>query len=112
MKQEPKKFEKKELGEKREEIKEFMKEEYMKSAHFKKKIENYKINKVMGRIRKRAKGPNPLSVKKKSKPGHDNISKKDGSNSEAKGDNLLNNTETQVTIKRERKRFKKNKKIE
>jgi U3 small nucleolar RNA-associated protein 23 len=65
LKEQPKKFEKKVLDEKKEEIKEFLKEEYKNSDHFKKKIEDFKINKIMGRVRKKAKGPHPLSCKKK-----------------------------------------------
>jgi hypothetical protein len=42
-----------------------MKEEYKNSLHFKRKTEEFKLNKLMGRIRKKAKGPNPLSIKKK-----------------------------------------------
>ena len=44
-----------------------MKEEYMKTLDYKKKQEDFKLAKVMGRIKKKAKGPNPLSVKKKKK---------------------------------------------
>lgn len=40
-------------------------EEYKKTGHYKNKIENLKINKLMGRIKKKAKGPNPLSCKMK-----------------------------------------------
>jgi U3 small nucleolar RNA-associated protein 23 len=65
LKEEPKKFEKKMLNEKKKEIKEFIKEEYKDSEHYKKKVEDFKINKIMGRIKKNAKGPHPLSCKKK-----------------------------------------------
>jgi U3 small nucleolar RNA-associated protein 23 len=65
LKEEPKKFEKKVLNEERKDIREFMKEEYKHSLHYKRKTEDFKINKIMGRIRKKANGPNPLSVKKK-----------------------------------------------
>lgn len=84
LKEEPKKFEKKILKEKEEEIKQWQKEEYKKTAHYKNKVEQYKINKLMGRVRKNAKGPNPLSCKKK---------KKFYENSENKGseNNLKNN---------------------
>jgi len=44
-----------------------MKEEYKKSLHYKTKMENFKIHKVMGRVKKVTKGPNPLSCKKKKK---------------------------------------------
>lgn len=67
LKEQPKIFEKKQLKEKNIEIKEFIKDEYKESLHYKKKLEDFKINKVMGRIRKKAKGPNPLSCKKKKK---------------------------------------------
>jgi len=67
LKSEPQIEEKKVLNEKKGEAFEFMKEEYKKSLHFKTKMENFKINKVMGRIKKVAKGPNPLSCKKKKK---------------------------------------------
>jgi len=67
LKEEPKKFEKKILKEKEEEIKKWQIEEYKKTSHYKNKVEQYKINKLMGRVRKEAKGPNPLSCKKKKK---------------------------------------------
>lgn len=67
LKEEPKKFEKKLLKDNKDEIKEFLKEEYKQSDYYKKKQEDFKLNKLMGRIRKKAKGPNPLSVKKKRK---------------------------------------------
>ena len=44
-----------------------MKEEYKASNHYIRKMEDYKLNKLMGRIRKKAGGPNPLSCKKKKK---------------------------------------------
>jgi hypothetical protein len=53
------------LKEKNREVKEFMKDEYKHSSHYKRKVEDFKINKIMNRIRKKAKGPNPLAVKKK-----------------------------------------------
>ena len=40
-------------------------EEFKKSKYYKRKQEEFKLNKLMGNIRKKAKGPNPLSVKKK-----------------------------------------------
>jgi hypothetical protein len=55
------------LNEKKSEAKEFMKEEYKKSLHYKSKVEDFKIQKVMGRVKKLVKGPNPLSCKKKRK---------------------------------------------
>jgi U3 small nucleolar RNA-associated protein 23 len=67
LKEEPKKFEKKILKENKDEVKEFMKEEYKQSNHYLRKMEDLKLNKLMGRIRKKAKGPNPLSCRKKKK---------------------------------------------
>jgi hypothetical protein len=55
------------LKDKNDEVRSFMKEEYKHTSHYKRKVEEMKINKLMGRIRKKAKGPNPLSVKKKVK---------------------------------------------
>lgn len=84
-----------------------MKEEYMKSKHFKKKIEDFKINKVMGRIRKNAKGPNPLSVKKKKdKMVHQGKRLIIEEVSNDKENNELSQQEPS-NKKRERKRFKK-----
>lgn len=80
----------------------------MKTPHFKKKIENFKINKIMGRIKPIAKGPNPLSVKKKRVK-----TKHEEENNNILLENPLNNQNvaqgnTQIEpIKRERKRFKK-----
>jgi len=53
------------LGEKKEEIKDFLIQEFKESKYYKRKQEEFKLNKLMGNIRKKAKGPNPLSVKKK-----------------------------------------------
>lgn len=50
---------------KKTEIEEFLMEEMKESKYYKQKMEEYKLNKLMGKIRKKAKGPNPLSVKKK-----------------------------------------------
>ena len=65
LKEEPKKKEKKLLNEKKDEISNFLVEEFKNSKYYKQKKEEFKINKLMGKIRKKAKGPNPLSVKKK-----------------------------------------------
>jgi hypothetical protein len=65
LKEDPKKTEKKILDEKKNEISDFLLEEFKNSKYYKQKQEEYKLNKLMGKIRKKAKGPNPLSVKKK-----------------------------------------------
>ena len=65
LKEDPQKKEKKILNEKKEEIKDFLISEFKESKYYKRKQEEFKINKLMGKIRKKAKGPNPLSVKKK-----------------------------------------------
>lgn len=65
LKEDPQIKEKKELIIKKDEAKEFMIEEFKKTKHYKEKMEQYKLNKLMGKIRRKAKGPNPLSVKKK-----------------------------------------------
>ena len=65
LKEDPQKKEKKILGEKKEEIKDFLIQEFKESKYYKRKQEEFKLNKLMGNIRKKAKGPNPLSVKKK-----------------------------------------------
>ena len=65
LKEDPKQKEKKLLSEKKDEISNFLVEEFKNSKYYKQKQEEFKINKLMGKIRKKAKGPNPLSVKKK-----------------------------------------------
>ena len=65
LKEDPKQKEKKILCEKKDEISNFLVEEFKNSKYYKQKQEELKINKLMGKIRKKAKGPNPLSVKKK-----------------------------------------------
>jgi U3 small nucleolar RNA-associated protein 23 len=72
LKEAPKQFEKKVLKEKEKEIKEWQEEEYKKSKEYKTESEQIKINKLMGRIRKKAKGPNPLSCKRKKIKSHNN----------------------------------------
>ena len=65
LKEDPQKKEKKILSEKKEEIRDFLVAEFKESKYYKRKQEEFKLNKLMGNIRKKAKGPNPLSVKKK-----------------------------------------------
>ncbi len=65
LKEDPKQKEKKSLNEKKSEITDFLVEEFKNSKYYKQKQEEFKLNKLMGKIRKKAKGPNPLSVKKK-----------------------------------------------
>ena len=65
LKEDTQKKEKKLLNEKKEEIRDFLVAEFKESKYYKRKQEEYKLNKLMGNIRKKAKGPNPLSVKKK-----------------------------------------------
>ena len=65
LKEDPKQKEKKSLNEKKDEISNFLLEEFKSSKYYKQKQEEFKLNKLMGKIRKKAKGPNPLSVKKK-----------------------------------------------
>ena len=64
LKEDPKQREKKILNEKKDEISNFLVEEFKNSKYYKQKQEELKLNKLMGKIRKKAKGPNPLSVKK------------------------------------------------
>ena len=65
LKMEPLKDEKKQLNSQRKEVNEFMKEEYKKTMYFKSKQENLKLLRINGRLKKKAKGPNPLSCLKK-----------------------------------------------
>jgi hypothetical protein len=80
-----------------------MKEEFKNSIYYKKKMEEMRLNKLMGRIKKKAKGPNPLSVKRKRKNYYDN-------NNE---NNLEESNNPQQTLdeaeKKKRKRHKKKK---
>jgi hypothetical protein len=64
-KEEFKKFEKKMLRENKEEIRNFMKDEYRNTSHYKRKTEEFKVNKLMGRVKANVKGPNPLSIRKR-----------------------------------------------
>ena len=65
LKEAPKQDEKKNIENQKKEIDEFLVEEFKNSKYYKQKQEELKLNKLMGKIRKKAKGPNPLSVKKK-----------------------------------------------
>lgn len=96
LKEEPKKFEKKLLKESKDEVKEFMKEEYKQSDHYKKKMEDLKLNKLMGRIRKKAKGPNPLSCKK-SKKFYEEKRKVNFERREFKKQNSVNQAENNIS---------------
>ena len=124
MKIEPKKFEKETISKEKSDVKEFMIEEYKKSAHYKKKLENYKINKIMGRIKKKAKGANPLSCKKKKSyyENRDNENIITNSNKDYKDNYLekakngvkleglvVNNVDNQEFLKKKRKRKRKDK---
>lgn len=122
MKIEPKKFEKETITKEKSDIKEFMIDEYKKSEHYKKKLENYKINKIMGRIKKKANGPNPLSCKKKKSfyesRENKNFNRENTNNkfneSDRKVENKFvgredGNTENQEFLKKKRKRKRKNK---
>lgn len=103
-------------------------DEYKKTEHFKKKLENYKINKIMGRIKKKAKGPNPLSCKKKKslienkndkfpsdnkkeESKNKNFELVDGINKDLNALDKINDTQTdnQEFLKKKRKRKRKNK---
>lgn len=102
MKEEPKKFEKKSLKDSKKEASEFMKEEYKKSGHYKRKVADRNLNKIMGRIRLKAKGPNPLSIRRKivTQPKEiNNIADKEGNKDEE-------------MLKKKRKRKRKNKEKE
>lgn len=65
LKEDPQKSEKKVLSDNKKEIRQFLIDEYKNSKYYKDKQEQYKISKLMGEVRKKAKGPNALSVKKK-----------------------------------------------
>jgi U3 small nucleolar RNA-associated protein 23 len=99
LKNQPKKFEKNELAKKKEEIKQINKEEYKQTNHYKRTIENYKINKVMGRVKKQAKGANPKSCQRKK-------IKDNGGKNYVSENNDGGNDESQ---KKKRKRVKKKK---
>jgi U3 small nucleolar RNA-associated protein 23 len=65
LKQEPQKSERKGLSEQKKEANNFMKEEYKHSLHFQRKDEDLKLMRINGRLKRKAKGPNPLSCLKK-----------------------------------------------
>lgn len=92
-----------------------MKDEYKKSDHYKNKMENFKLNRLMGRIKKKANGPNPLSCKRK-KIVYENkqINKESDIKNEKNVDfnNIETNTndgESNEMLKKKRKRKRKNK---
>ena len=127
LKEDPKKKEKKVLNEKKKEIKEFLLQEVRQSKRYKERIEEYKLNRVMGRIKKKAKGPNPLSVKKKrsyyerrekerewlrKQREAESAKNEISNNNEEKGDNNENSNkkeEQNEFIKKKRKRHRKKK---
>ena len=94
-----------------------MKDEYKKSDHYKNKMENFKLNRLMGRIKKKANGPNPLSCKRK-KIVYENkqIIKESINLNDINVKNDFNNIESNSKdgesnemLKKKRKRKKKNK---
>lgn len=116
LKEAPQKKEQKILNEKKNEVKEFLIEEFKNSKYYKRKSEEYKLNKLMGKIRKKANGPNPLSVKKK-KSYYQQLEKDIKYKEEHKNDNLeiLNQNDVinnnQFLNKKRKIRGKKKKKI-
>lgn len=116
LKEAPQKKEQKILNEKKNEVKDFLIQEFKNSAYYKRKSEEYKLNKLMGKIRKKANGPNPLSVKKK-KSYYQQLEKDLKYKEEHKNDNLeiLNQNDVinnnQFLNKKRKIRGKKKKKI-
>ena len=116
LKEAPQKKEQKILKEKKNEVKDFLIQEFKNSAYYKRKSEEYKLNKLMGKIRKKANGPNPLSVKKK-KSYYQQLEKDIKYKEEHKNDNLeiLNQNDVinnnQFLNKKRKIRGKKKKKI-
>lgn len=116
LKEAPQKKEQKILNEKKNEVKDFLIQEFKNSAYYKRKSEEYKLNKLMGKIKKKANGPNPLSVKKK-KSYYQQLEKNIKYKEEHKNDNLeilnqnnvINNN--QFLNKKRKIRGKKKKKI-
>ena len=116
LKEAPQKKEQKILNEKKNEVKDFLIQEFKNSAYYKRKSEEYKLNKLMGKIKKKANGPNPLSVKKK-KSYYQQLEKDLKYKEEHKNDNLeilnqnnvINNN--QFLNKKRKIRGKKKKKI-
>ena len=125
LKEAPQKKEQKILNEKKNEVKEFLIEEFKNSKYYKRKSEEYKLNKLMGKIRKKAKGPNPLSRKKKKsyyeqlekdrkyKEEHEKENENENEDDKNNIDNVNeNNEENNEFLKKKRKiRGKKKKKI-
>ena len=114
LKEAPQKKEQKILNEKKNEVKEFLIEEFKNSKYYKRKSEEYKLNKLMGKIRKKAKGPNPLSVKKK-KSYYEQLEKDKKYKEEHKDENLdnednNNNENNNEFLKKKRKMRGKKKK--
>lgn len=116
LKEAPQKKEQKILKEKKNEVKDFLIQEFKNSAYYKRKSEEYKLNKLMGKIKKKANGPNPLSVKKK-KSYYQQLEKDLKYKEEHKNDNLeiLNQNDVinnnQFLNKKRKIRGKKKKKI-
>lgn len=116
LKEAPQKKEQKILNEKKNEVKDFLIQEFKNSAYYKRKSEEYKLNKLMGKIKKKANGPNPLSVKKK-KSYYQQLEKDLKYKEEHKNDNLeiLNQNDVinnnQFLNKKRKIRGKKKKKI-
>ena len=112
LKEDPKQREKKILNEKKDEISNFLVEEFKNSKYYKQKQEELKLNKLMGKIRKKAKGPNPLSVKKKQsyykqKEKDFEYKKKMALINESNNHNLisLNENENKKNIENEEKKY-------
>lgn len=119
LKQEPGKDEKKVITKERVEANRYMKEEYMKTAHFQKRLEDIKLMRVNGRLKKKAKGANPLS-RLKSKKELLKLQNKQSTNKANQDDkykevesepvhtesNIADETET---VRKKRKRVRKNK---
>lgn len=77
-----------------------MKDEYKQTNYYKQKTADLKLNRLMGRIKKNARGPNPLSNLKK-KPIISNESKNNS--------NINNSSENNIVIKEKRKRVRNRK---
>ena len=107
LKEDPQKKEKKILEEKKKEIKEFLMEEMKESKLYKAKMEEYKLNKLMGRVRREAKGPNPLSRKKK-RSYYEQREREWKMKEEKKNTEEDNKEETMLKKKRKRHKKKKN----
>ena len=115
LKMEPTKDEKKIISKEKKEINDYMKNEYMRSAHYKKRIEDIRLMRINGRLRKKANGPNPLSIlKKKKKPNEKdivnitekNIEVNDNSQDKPQVDENLTQYIGQDSVKRKRNNLK------